>query len=221
MKRFIAIAAALIITLIYIPVLADGADAANALSSLWETEGYPEDVGGVFYDQTSGKCGVLLTQLSRERESEILALTDYPEDVFFVQCSYSHKDMFVAQQQITAGYISDKKIVGVGIGWISDDNGVTGFGESGYEMRVVVDVTEENYDEMYALLSGVYGDMVYLEISSPITAEDNTAELHTQTSDGEKPNIVLYICIGIFFAATVTVFVFWLIRMKERHIDGK
>ena len=40
-------------------------------------------------------------------------------------------------------------------------------------------------------------------------------------ADGTKPDVLLYVLISLFPLAAVVVGVFWVIRFKEKHIDGK
>lgn len=54
-------------------------------------------------------------------------------------------------------------IFGVGIGWATIDGKVTGFGPSGKESRVVVEVDSTVYDSYAEKWSRLYGDMVYVE----------------------------------------------------------
>lgn len=236
MKKALSILMAL--ALLTVPALAfaedGGMNAAQELTALWADENYPDDVGGIFYDNVSEKCGVLLTSLSDARESEIRTLVSDPDSVFFVACSYSFGELLAVQHEIEDTYLPTGELSGVGIGWLSGDGGVTGFGESGYEMRVTVNVRTEYYDQYAALFGEMYGDKVYVEASGPIVPADDSAQaaasptpdiyitpMQTGPVSEVKPDIVLYILISLVPATAIVIGIFWLIRFKEKHIDGK
>lgn len=139
---------------------------------------------------------MLLTELSDAREAEIRALVSDPNAVFFVKCSYSYNELLAVLKQIEQNDLfTDKiEIVGAGIGWTSDENGVRGFGENGFENRVCIEVLEEYYDKYVSLLGGQYGDMVDVSIGEIAIP---------QTGDAESPAGTAAIGAALALAAVV------------------
>lgn len=207
MKKALSFLLFVLLLALSVPALAesDGMRAAQELTNLWESGGYPNDVGGVFYDSISGsgKCGVLLTSLSDAREAEIRALVSEPNTVFFVKCSYSYNELLAVQKQIIQTYLHDGGIVGCGVGWTTKDNHVKGFGESGFEMRVCVDVLEADYEKYTALFSELYGEKVYVGVSPGIWINGVQVTGIPQTGSAEM--LAGFAVIGLALAlATVT-----------------
>lgn len=209
-----------------------GMSSSRELAEAWSAGGYPDDVGGVFYDSATGKCGVLLLSPTDAREEEIRALVSEPDSLFFVSCAYSYNELLAIRQEIDGVYAANGEIVGTGVGWKSDEKGVSGFGESGYEMRVTVFALDAYYDKYAALFTEKYGEKVYVFASGAAAPVDNNASISpspeatrlpdvTPAQTDEGPDILLYALIALFPVAAIVVGVFWAIRFKEKHIDGK
>lgn len=132
------------------------------LLSDWETNGYPGGIGGVYYDEATGKLTVMLVNGSEMRRQELLSMAqDAP--ISFGVSRYSYNELLAVQKQITEEMSSSRKVYSVGIGWTVIDGEVTGFGESGKEFRVVVRVDESVLDEYVNTYESLYGDMVHVE----------------------------------------------------------
>jgi hypothetical protein len=149
----------------------------------WDENGYPDDIGGVFYDQDTGKTTILLVNPSVERENELTALMP---GVAFLPSAYSYNELLAVQKDITNEMISqpagEAVIYSAGIGFTMIDGQLTGFGESGKEFRVVVSVDESVYAETVNRYRELYGDMVYVEPGTAPIADgllDTTAHART------------------------------------------
>jgi len=178
MKRLVSILIALALTL----CLAGAAFAqtpeevragAEALFQDWEMNGYPDDVGGVYYDQDTGGMVILLVNGTDARRQELLALAGNPATgLAFGESRYSYNQMRAVQDEIAAR-MGDGDIHSVAVGWTSANGEVTGFGDSGKEFRVVVSVDEGAYDQYAAAWQAQYGDMVYVETGkAPVLLDD-------------------------------------------------
>ena len=175
MKRFgfIRCAAAVLLCL----ALCTAAFAATysdvvALFEDWEQNGYPADVAGVY--STDGSADHLTIQLIGDtdgsREREIRAMLADDSGVAFEAGTYSEQMLQEINEEIVAAYLNgtDSGVYGCGIGWSNEG----GFGESGKESRVVVQVDRACYDELSQLFREKYGDAVYVEISEPAETTD-------------------------------------------------
>ena len=139
----------------------------------WEKEGYPDDIGGFFYDSENDTFGVLVVNPSRQRTDELHEM--FEGRVILVPCSFSYNELMRVQNEITEMMISNPEsgIYGNGIGWTSRDRNVYGFGESGKEFRVTVTVDESVFEHYYTGLTGRYGDRVHVEAGGiPANTED-------------------------------------------------
>jgi len=147
----------------------------NILYALWDIYGYPDDVGGLFYDSDTGMMGFLLVDPTPERIAELRRLAIV--DIVIYTSKYSWNELLRVQAEITAlmvqdfnigENIPDSGIYFTGTGWTSTDGVVHGFGENRREMRVTVGVAESMYDHFNALFTELYGDMVVVMVSGPI-----------------------------------------------------
>lgn len=143
--------------------------AVGDVLSDWEANGYPDDIGGVFYDQETGLTTILLVRPSAERENELKALIP---GAALLPCVYSYNELLSVQKAVSEEMASqpDGKaaIHSAGIGYTATDGKVTGFGESGKEFRVVVTVDESVYTETANRLKRLYGDKVYVETGTAL-----------------------------------------------------
>jgi len=138
----------------------------------WEKDGYPDDIGGFYYNSDVDSYGVLVVNPNPKRMSELLEM--FRNDVIITPCRYSYNELMRVQKEITEMMMSNPNsgIYGNGIGWISAGGVVHGFGDSGKEFRVTISVDESVFDHYNTGLTGRYGDRVYVEIGSVAIAED-------------------------------------------------
>ncbi len=181
----------------------------------WETNGYPDDIGGIFYDQETGKMTIFLVIPSIERENELRAVIP---GIAFLPSAYSYNELLAVQDAITKEMMSqpagETRIYSSGIGFTSIDGKVTGFGESGKEFRVVVSVDESVYTETSNRLHQLYGDMVYVESGTAIvSARDEFID--TSASSGIKLPF-LFALIALFLLAALAA-AFMLIRRQRGY----
>jgi len=124
--------------------------------------GYPNDVGGAYYDNETNKICYLVVDPTPKRIEELR--TKYGGNVGFTPCKYTYTELMRVQYEIYIQMLTDQNIISVGTGWISDSSGnVTGFGESGKENRVVVDVDKSEYARYSAEFEKKYSDKVFAE----------------------------------------------------------
>jgi hypothetical protein len=190
-----------------------GRAALDDLLSDWEANGYPDDIGGVFYDQETGRMTILLARPGgAEREKALKALIPGIE---VLPCAYSYNELLRVQNEITkemsaqpAGKVT---IYSAGIGYTTIDGKVTGFGESGKEFRVVVTVDESVYQETADRLYALYGDKVYVETGkAPVPMIDGLVKPAPATSSAPRPFALFA---AALLAALAAVFAF-----ARRHV---
>jgi len=141
-------------------VLADGSMYyENVLYALWDLYGYPDDAGGVYFDNDTNALAFQLVNPTPERIEELRALAG--SGAVFTPCKYSYNQLMQVLNEITAMMGPDSKIYSAGLGWTSINGGITGFGESGKESRVVVSIDESEFDRYSKELAERYGDMVF------------------------------------------------------------
>lgn len=111
----------------------------------WEANGYPDDVGGVYYDEATGNMVIMLVNASETRKQELLSMERYLDSahISFGESRYSYNEMLAVQKKIEAEMGGgNQKIYSIGVGWTVVDGNETGFGASGKEFRIVVTVVE-------------------------------------------------------------------------------
>lgn len=175
------------ITIIDFP-LYDMVSQANNVHAYWEQHGYPEDIGGVFFSQVHQMMGVSVVNLTPEREEELRYLMG--EEILIVSSTFSYNELSQAKNQILPLMIDNPEslIYGMGVGWtITDDGQVRGFGESGYESRLIVSVDEDVFVYFSERFSEQFGDMVVVEISEPFTTLARPLPLDTDIDFEEIP----------------------------------
>ena len=175
--------------------------AVERVYAQWEQAGYPDDIGGVYYD--NGLC-INVVSPTPQRIDELRALLG--ENTVINPCVYSYNELMRVSNEIASGMGPDNKIYSVGVGWHGSET-VSGFGESGKEFRVVAGVDESEYNRYSAELTERYGDMVYVEASGEPVADVDESQ-GTAVNDVNKNNGIgrlwLWVVIGIvLFGALV------------------
>ncbi len=155
----------------------------DALFQSWEKNGYPDDIGGVYFDSETGRLAVLLVNGSEARKEELRAMAGDP-DLRFTDSAYSYNELLAVLDEITKEMSGGAEgLYGAGIGWISRDGDVVGFGESGKEFRVTVVVDESALDRYTEEFSARYGDKVYFE-EGEMAILDSGMEIGAETLTG-------------------------------------
>ncbi len=137
---------------------------ANAveLMEYWGEVGYPDDVGSIY--STDGTANHLTVQLIGDtdgsRAAEIAAMLDDPSTITFEAGLFSDQDLHAISENIRTELMpNDDGIKSCSVGWGKKG----GFGVSGQELRVVVNVEEARVEEYAASLAQRYGEAVVVE----------------------------------------------------------
>lgn len=181
MKRFFA---CLLSALLLTAALASAALAAEFptfmdLYNDWGVNGFPDYVSEVYSTNGGWEMTVLLVEGYDDKADEILASLENADGLTIeTGGKYSHNALLAVQAEIVEEYMVDGNgdIVGCGTGWHTVNGEVTGFGESGKESRVVVDVKSSKAQEYADLFGEKYGDMVVVESSSGAAVTDTATE---------------------------------------------
>ena len=144
---------------------------ADALFAQWEKSGYPDDIGGVYYDSEYGMMGFLLVNPTQERIDELRAM--FTDDAIFTPSAYSYNELRLAQDEINAIMGQGSGIYSTSVGWTGTDRRVHGFGESGKEFRLTVGVDLSVFDYYSEGFAALYGDRVIVEVSGPSLPQDD------------------------------------------------
>jgi len=129
----------------------------------WEAHGYPDDIGGVYFDSEAEKMGVLVVNPKPERIEELHSMLG--EETIITPCVYSYNELTQVNEEIVSLLNPDSKIYYVSLGWTNTDGIVHGFGESGKEFRVLVGVDESEFVRYRDVFAEQYGGMVMVGIS--------------------------------------------------------
>ena len=162
-KRWILAAVAVILLLgATAPALAAGTMSADELLGQWLREGYPDYVGGVYFDEASGQNTILL--VNGLGEADVRALLTHPDSVRFESCTYAYPKLLqvhdeILEQMLAAYERGNSKIYTLSIGWGQEG----GFGESGNELRVVVGVDRAEVGTYRTTYAEKYQDRVYVQ----------------------------------------------------------
>lgn len=184
------------------------------LYEYWDaTESYPEYVAGVSSTDGGNALTVTLVAGYEDAEDEIRAmLADDTGLTFAYGGSYSEAYLRQVNDEIVQNYISNGNgdVYGCGVGWHTVDGAVVGFGESGTESRVTVDVAEDKVDYYTQLFQELYGDAVYVEGSSGMVYTDYAT---ASTAIGMNWTQFALILVGCFIVLGSGYFGFW----RPRH----
>lgn len=171
----------------------------------WELNGYPDNVGGVYYDDADGKIVVMLVDPSEAAIAELQAqYADLANDsVRFGESRYSYNEMLAIQANFPDN-ANNLPIYGIGIGWTLVDGEVGGFGESGKEFRVIVNVDESALEEARNWFATQYGDIVYVE-AGDMPAEADGRELFADDSSNGNRILLPVIAAAVLLAAVALI----------------
>ena len=186
----------------------------------WERFGYPNDIGGRYFDSDTGSVGILVVDPTPQRIAELLEM--FGNNVIITPSIYTHNELMRVHSEISEMMFShpDSGICGISTGWTSTDGVVYGFGESGKEFRVTVQVDESVFDHYSLGFMNRYGDRVFVEVVFPdsfrLTGHDSS-DSDTVMMVGN--NIVPVEITGVFVGNTSiggnifenSIFLIWLI----------
>lgn len=137
----------------------------------WDTNGYPDNVGYVYYDNDSGKYIIGLVNADESSKNEIKSMLPASENLIFETATYSYNDLLKVQDKIEkemdAQTDETRDIHSVAIGEL---------GENGKEPRVIVGVDKSSFDDYTKKFETLYGDMVYVEVGGPGVEESTTEQ---------------------------------------------
>lgn len=206
MKKFIIVSLAFLLIL-FTPFASFAQNSDDLLTIMelygeWETNGYPDNIGHVVYDDISDKYVVGLVDSNEAAIKEIEARLSSSEDVIFEKATYSYNQMLKVQNEITE-QMQGQEIFGIGLGWTTIDGEVRGFGESGHEMRIVLTTSEDSYDNYVEMYQSEYGDMVYVEVGSPAVVDTMDIYDDSLVEDSTNSYLPLIVVLGIITFAVV------------------
>lgn len=162
---------------------------------LWEMTGnYPENVGYVVLHEDQETYIIGLVENTDEQQSNILEHVPQSTNIEFEEATYSHNELQAVQEEVKDEWIEHANVFGVGVGWRQEDGEVIGFGESGNEMRVVVQAAPEEVDTLTEQLEAEYGDKVFVEPSEGVATfeeevEESAEEAFIEDSADEAPQM--------------------------------
>jgi hypothetical protein len=145
-----------------------------ALYEHWETNGYPDYVGFVFStDGSTNNLTVLLVEDDGTAENKIRSMLISDAGLSFGSAKYSYNELLAIADEITSDYLEKNDLFyGLGVGWGGVGDGAPGFGDSGKEARVYIEVDKSIFAEYSKLFEEVYGDRVVVFESEAFVPED-------------------------------------------------
>lgn len=140
-------------------------------------------------DGSSDRLTVVVESQEAAEELAAMIEDDGTLTVIVSADGYTDSQLRQVQGEIAAEHMKtpgESPVVGIGVGWTQINGQVTGFGESGRESRVVVDVLTDYVDEYRELFRERYGDMVYVEATDGVflTTGDLTQDTGMQEQLG-------------------------------------
>ena len=151
---------------------------AYGLYEDWTTNGFPDYVAGVHAQGSAESLVIQLVAGEEDKAEQLQAQCD--ETLQFIYgAAYSYNELLRIQEEIVSRYMgADRPVVGCGVGWQSVDGAAGGFGESGKEFRVVVDVLEAEAQDYAKQFADAYGDAVRVNSTSGfVTTDDLVADV--------------------------------------------
>ncbi|NLJ69930.1 MAG: hypothetical protein GX328_00500 [Clostridiaceae bacterium] len=145
-----------------------------ALYEHWETNGYPDYVGFVYStDGSTNNLTVLLVGDDGTAEDQIRSMLINDSGLSFGSAKYSYNELMTIANEISSEYFENNKLFyGLSVGWGGVGDGAPGFGDSGREARVVVEVDSSIFAEYTKLFKELYGDKVVVFQSEAFVDED-------------------------------------------------
>ncbi|MGI6580080.1 MAG: hypothetical protein ACOX3H_07585 [Saccharofermentanales bacterium] len=147
-----------------------------ALYEHWETNGYPDYVGFVYStDGSTNNLTVLLVGDDGTAENQIRSMLISDSGLSFGSAKYSYNELIAISREISSEYLEKNKLFyALGVGWAGVGDGAPGFGDSGREPRVVVEVDDSIFAEYTKLFAELYGDKVVVFAGGPFVPEDES-----------------------------------------------
>ncbi len=173
-----------------------------ALYEHWETNGYPDYVGLVFStDGSENNLTVLLVGDDGTAENQIRSMLISDSGLSFGSAKYSYNELMAIAAEISSDYLGKNKLFyGLGVGWGGVGDGPPGFGDSGKEARVYVEVDKSIFAEYTKKFEKLYGDkVVVFESVAPVRDEAGAKDKNANLSWLLIP-IVLLLGTGIVLA---------------------
>jgi hypothetical protein len=129
----------------------------------WEEHGYPDDIGGVYYEVETEKQLVFVINPTPERREELYSLLG-EDAIIIVPCIYSYSELTRVRDEIRNMFELGKVYTAdIAQGYAYGHE----FGESGKELRVLVGVAESELAHYRTLFAEQYGGMVIVGIGGP------------------------------------------------------
>jgi len=134
----------------------------------WDQQGWPDDIGGVYLDADGDTYALLVVAPTPEREEELRA--QIGNDLVITPAQYSLNELKAIKEEIIAGVNLDSMVYAVDIdckirGHV-EPGVMRGFGLSGSEVCVIVNVDARRLGQYAEELAGRYGEKVHV-ISTP------------------------------------------------------
>ncbi|HHT25095.1 MAG TPA: hypothetical protein GXZ76_06235 [Clostridiaceae bacterium] len=173
-----------------------------ALYEHWETNGYPDYVGFVYStDGSTNNLTVLLVADDGTAEDQIRSMLISDSGLSFGSAKYSYNELMAISKEISSEYLENNKLFyGLGVGWGGVGDGEPGFGDSGREARVVVEVDSSIFAEYTKLFKELYGDKVVVFDSEAFVDESDIAEAKNTSLLWLLIPVMLLVGVGIIFA---------------------
>ena len=184
------------------------------LMNQWESEGYPDDIGNIYYDNENGTIVINLVGATQARKDEILAMLGGADGIVFGESKYSHNQLMEVYRIIAAEMEGKSdEIYGLGLGWAVINNQLTGFGDSGKEERVVVTVDEKIYADYAKNFEARFGDKVYLQAGTQVEmlATDQLESAGMLTGTQDKADYTLPVAVVVVLA------ILWVGYLRSRQ----
>lgn len=161
----------------------------------WETNGYPDNFGYLYYDEHSEKYVIGLVNTDDSYKNEIKSKVSESENLIFETATYSFNILRSTQDKIVKEMASQsddtRDIHSVVIGGLGEVNGK--------DPRVIVEVDKTSLDDYTEKFEALYSDMVYVEAGNP--GREETTTLH------DENHIFLYTTfIAVLFVGMMGVF---------------
>lgn len=130
----------------------------------WNQHGWPDDIGGMYLDTDGDTYALLVVNPTPERMKDLRA--QIGDDLVITSAKYSLNELMGIKEEIIAEAGPDSMIYAIGIdckvrGHV-EPGMLPGFGMSGSEVRVIVNVDARKLDEYADEFAGRYGERVHV-----------------------------------------------------------